>query len=95
LWVFGGRKGDTVSGRTLLAETGRVNYFRTMSTVNEIEAAVRQLSPKELQSFRSWFQEFDADAWDRQFELDVQAGRLDALAQEAIEDVRAGRGRDL
>jgi hypothetical protein len=30
-------------------------------------------------------------AWDRQFETDVAAGRLDALAEEALADLRAGR----
>jgi hypothetical protein len=51
-----------------------------MSTVKEIVSAVSKLSRAELQSFRAWFQEFDADAWDRQFEEDVRAGLLDALA---------------
>ena len=55
-----------------------------MSTVQEIEAAVRQLSREELGAFRDWFADFDAEAWDRQFEADAQAGRLDALADEAL-----------
>jgi len=66
-----------------------------MSTVNEIESAVSKLSRDELRSFRSWFQEFDADAWDKQFEEDVHAGRLDALAGEALRDFREGRCKDL
>jgi len=66
-----------------------------MSTVTEIEAAVERLSREDLARFRAWFQEFDAEAWDRQFEQDVQAGRLDALADEALEDLRKGHCRDL
>lgn len=66
-----------------------------MSTIQEIESAVRKLSPKELQAFRKWFQGFDAEAWDRQFEEDVKAGRLDALAEEALHDLRDGRCTDL
>jgi hypothetical protein len=66
-----------------------------MSTVKEIESAVSKLSRDELQSFRSWFQEFDAEAWDRQFENDVHAGRLDSLADEALGDLRAGRCKEL
>ena len=66
-----------------------------MSTVKEIESAVRKLSRTELQSFRSWFQEFDADAWDKQFEQDVRGGRLDALADEALQDLREGLCKDL
>ena len=66
-----------------------------MSTVKEIESAVSKLSRDELQSFRSWFEEFDAEAWDKQFEQDVHAGRLDALADEALGDLRAERCKEL
>lgn len=66
-----------------------------MSTVQEIEAAIRQLPPADLSDFRHWFAEFDAANWDRQFEEDVQAGRLDDLANEAIADFHAGRTTEL
>ena len=66
-----------------------------MSTVKEIESAVSQLSRDELHSFRHWFQEFDAVAWDKQFEQDVKAGRLDALADEALRDLHEGNCREL
>ena len=49
----------------------------------------------EFDGFRTWFQEFDADAWDRQFELDALSGRLDSLAEEALRDLREGRCMDL
>ena len=66
-----------------------------MSTVQEIEQAVQELPPQELAAFRAWFAEFDAVAWDRQFEEDVVAGRLDQLAEEALQDLREGRCTDL
>lgn len=66
-----------------------------MSTIQEIERAVTSLSSRELAEFRRWFLEFDAAAWDRQFDEDAAAGRLDALADEAIADLRAGRTRPL
>jgi hypothetical protein len=66
-----------------------------MSTVQEIESAVSRLSAEELAVFRSWFAEFDAQLWDRQIEEDVAAGRLDALAEEAIKDFKEGRCTDL
>jgi hypothetical protein len=65
-----------------------------MSTVEDIETAVRSLSAEELDAFRNWFLAFGAAAWDRQIEADVQAGRLDALAAEALADVDANRCRD-
>jgi hypothetical protein len=62
-----------------------------MSTVEEIERAVRELPPEELALFRAWFAEFDASVWDHQIEADVAAGRLDALAEEALQELREGR----
>jgi len=67
----------------------------TVSTVQDIEAAVSKLSREELAAFRTWFAEFDAEAWDRQFDEDVRAGRLDSLADEALRDLREGRCTDL
>ena len=36
-----------------------------------------------------------ADAWDKQIEEDIKAGRLDHLGEKAVEDLRAGRCKDL
>jgi len=65
-----------------------------MSIVQEIQNAIRTLPAEDLAALRAWFAEFDADAWDRQFEQDVAAGRLDELAEEALQDLREGRCTD-
>ena len=65
-----------------------------MTTVEQITGAVRRLPKRDLARFRTWFAEYDAAAWDRQFEQDVAAGRLDALAREALKDLRADRCTD-
>jgi hypothetical protein len=65
-----------------------------MGSVKDIEEAVQRLSSAELDAFRAWFAEFDAATWDRQVEDDIAAGRLDALATEAIDDLRAGRTKE-
>ena len=39
--------------------------------------------------------EANADAWDKQFEEDVKAGKLDHLGKKAREDFRTGRCTDL
>lgn len=66
-----------------------------MSALLEIEQAVSQLPQNDLAAFRKWFQQFDASAWDTQFESDVMAGKLDALAEEALQDLHEGRCTDL
>ena len=62
-----------------------------MGSVKEITDAIQQLSRAELDAFRQWFAEFDATGWDQQMEQDIAAGRLDALADEALNDLQAGR----
>jgi hypothetical protein len=62
-----------------------------MSKVENIEQEVQGLSPAELAAFRRWFLEFDAHAWDGQIEDDIRAGKLDALADDALISHRAGK----
>lgn len=66
-----------------------------MSTVSEIENAVQNLSPQDMRTFREWFLDHDAVTWDKQFAEDVSTGRLDALADEALKDLREGRCKEL
>ena len=66
-----------------------------MSRVESIEGQVKGLSPEELSAFREWFAEFDAEIWDRQFESDVKAGKLDGLAERALRDHASGRSTEL
>jgi hypothetical protein len=55
-----------------------------VSRVESLESEVAKLTPQELAEFREWFAKYDADAWDRQIEADVKAGRLERLAAEAL-----------
>jgi hypothetical protein len=61
-----------------------------MNTVQELQAAVSQLSAHELDRFRKWFEEIESTLWDEQFEKDIKSGKLDRLADLAIADFRAG-----
>jgi succinate dehydrogenase flavin-adding protein (antitoxin of CptAB toxin-antitoxin module) len=66
-----------------------------MSKVENLEKQIQQLSAQELAEFRRWYAEFDADLWDRQFESDVKAGKLDALAEKALRAHAAGQSTKL
>ncbi len=66
-----------------------------MSTIQEIQKAVSQLSSKDLAHFREWFEEYDAQTWDKQFEQDARSGKLDKLANQAITDFHAGKHKKL
>lgn len=64
-------------------------------TTEDIEKAVEQLAPQELARFREWFANFEADQFDAAIARDAEAGRLEVLAQEAIDEYRAGKTREL
>jgi hypothetical protein len=66
-----------------------------MSKVESIEQQIETLSPKELAAFRKWYAAFDAAVWDRQFEADVKACKLDALADKALSAHSLGRSTKL
>jgi hypothetical protein len=66
-----------------------------MTTMEQITGAVKRLPKEDLARFRKWFADYDAAVWDRQLEQDAAAGRLDALAREALRDHRVGRTREL
>ena len=66
-----------------------------MGNVKSIENAIESLPPLELAEYRRWFAEFDGKAWDRQIDQDASAGKLDALAAEALADYRLGSARPL
>jgi hypothetical protein len=64
-------------------------------SVEELEKAVTELSPDKLAKFQAWFEEFVADAWDKQIEHDAQNGKLDKLFEDSMRDLKAGRVREI
>jgi hypothetical protein len=66
-----------------------------MTRVERIEKEIAELSARELEDFRAWFEAFDAARWDEKLERDAASGALDALAEEALAGHRAGRSKPL
>lgn len=66
-----------------------------MSKIEEVEKKVQGLRPDELEAFRKWFWNFDAELWDRQFEKDVLSGKLDLLAETALKSYKSGHNSEI
>lgn len=67
-----------------------------MSTVTEIIEAVKNLGVEEKGEFLTLLEEVDFDdAWDLQIAADAEAGRLDPIWKQALEDIQAGRTKPL
>ncbi len=66
-----------------------------MTKVEEIEKAVDSLSEEEFRVFRDWLLERDWEKWDTELQSDSAEGRLEFLVQEATDEKKHGRLRDL
>jgi hypothetical protein len=64
-------------------------------SIEDIAKAVAKLPPDQLAEFRVWFDEFDAARFEQKIERDVRAGKLDRMADQAIEEFRKGLAREL
>lgn len=61
----------------------------------ELEKEVQMLPPGEFAAFTRWFEEYTANLWDKQFERDVAAGKLDQLGRKADAAFQAGQCTEL
>jgi hypothetical protein len=66
-----------------------------MSTVVEIESALRALPLQDARAVAHWLQEYLDQRWDKQMDADIAAGRLDKLAEQAHDRYRAGQVKPL
>ena len=64
-------------------------------SVQEIEVAITRLKNSELSELVSWLDNYHADAWDRQIEADLNAGRLDGVLEAVDRQIAAGHGKPL
>ncbi len=63
--------------------------------IQEIETAITRLDPADLAELAAWFDEYQAQLWDKQIALDAQAGRFEPLVRRAREQFEAGRCRPI
>jgi hypothetical protein len=66
-----------------------------MTKLAEIERAIEALPPEEYNLLRAWFEEREAKRVDDWLEREVNAGKFDEMAKEALKEFAEGRARDL
>ncbi len=66
-----------------------------MTTLLEIEAAIKQLPESDVRQLAAWLQTYLDETWDRQIEEDLASGKLDNLIAQAEADIAANNVRDL
>lgn len=66
-----------------------------LRTVQEIERAIRALTPQELEELYSWLDQNCPQPIDTRIESDLTAGRLDEAIMRALDDEKSGRVQPL
>lgn len=66
-----------------------------MSRIAKIQQEILDLPQADYAQLRQWFSELDWGRWDRQIESDSDAGRLDFLITEALEEKEKGTLKEL
>jgi hypothetical protein len=61
----------------------------------EIEKALQTLPVGDARKIADWLQHYLDEKWDQQMDEDIAAGRLDSLADKALQDYHAGRTKPL
>jgi len=68
---------------------------RSMSNVDQIKAAINALPKRDYIQLRQWFSEMDWQLWDQQIQGDSDAGMLDFLIKEALDEKENGSLKEL
>jgi hypothetical protein len=64
-------------------------------SVEQIELEVAKLERDQFARFSAWFENFRADAWDKQISSDAESGKFDAVFSEIDEELKRGEIRPL
>jgi len=67
----------------------------TMSKIDSLKAEIESLPSEEFAEIFRWLSEKDWERWDKEIAADSDAGRLDFLEREALEEKAKEKLRDL
>lgn len=75
----------------MLRENGKISSM----SFQEVKQTIAQFSPAQMEEIARWLEELRADQWDKQIEADANAGRFDALIEQAKAEAAAGHTKPL
>ena len=64
-------------------------------SVRELEAAIRELPPRELAELANWFARYHNRKWEEQIERDLEAGRLETFLEVAEAEYESGSAKPI
>ena len=66
-----------------------------MATIEEIQSEIESLPRREYIRLVRWIQKKDGQVWDKELEKDALSGKLDFLVEEALNEKKTGKLKDL
>lgn len=66
-----------------------------MGKLEDIQSLIYDLNKDERARLREWFDEYDGDSWDARFDKDVQAKKMQQLADAAKKSFNDGKFKDV
>ena len=87
--------GETYTACVTKKSNGWRGWIPDVPEVDECEKTTKKALLTSLKNELCKVLEVRAEAWDKQIEEDIKAGRLEHLRKEALEDVKAGRFTNL
>lgn len=60
-----------------------------------LKQKISKLNKEEIEEIKEWFYNFENEKWDTQIENDIEEGRLDDLAKQALIQYQSGKTRGL
>ncbi len=66
-----------------------------MSKVDELKTEIERLPQEEFTELIRWVSEKDRERWDEEIEADPEAGKLDFLMREALQEKAKGTLKEL
>lgn len=87
--------GETYTASVTKKSDGWHGWIPDVPEVNECKETTKKALLATLKNEIYKVLEARADAWDKQIEEDIKAGKLEHLRKEAVEDVKAGRFTNL
>jgi len=66
-----------------------------MISMNRIKSEIARLPHEEFNAFVDWLEKLEEERWDKELEEDIAEGKLDHLADEALDEFGAGKCREL
>lgn len=62
-----------------------------MSTVEEIQQAIKSLPREDYFRLHNWLHKLFEDQWDKEMREDIESGLLADIAEEALKEHRSGK----